>query len=1423
MEGAKIRDILRFKKELYFNGAVQVDWYYQKDKQIDVAKSFVFHGPEYFGVSEADITYKSHKLVDTASFTNIIANKLYGETNSSNFVMTIAPYGTGKSHLAVTLASLFGSPKLSSNNVLTNLNKVDRNIGREVSDIISKPNLVLVLNGMKDFNLNYEILNATQKALYIHNVDAAFLQSLTKSYDIAKNFVNNTFETFQTLYENNAKNLLPNVSMSALKEYLIENILQDTNVFEVINIVYNHVNGTYIRWDEGVSAGDVLLKISQTLCGDREQFNKVLVLFDEFGRYIEFASSYPTRAGDSALQQIYEAVQDSADKVLFVGFIQSDLKTYLTRVDRSSNINRYVGRYEASEKVHLSSNLETIFANLIERTNVKAFKELIESKFNKEGELQKWSAFHQDLLSWLPSTQESSVWNEFYHFRKVILEGIYPLHPLTTWMLSNLSSWLQQRSSLTFLDKQIEIFGDVKLHDFGDLPMIPAITIIQSDFFQELLAAEQDERKQSEYCILYNQILIKYGDKLDERQKSVLAANLILRIGRFRTKSQNDVKTAICYASGLTEKQVEAALNVLENDYGVLSFDDIANVYDFVSDATGINDFKRLIQRKKNKIDLDLKLVFQSTAKEILKLDNIETSFAQRNFVVSNEWKYTQHIMHIDEVDNAFLLSLKNEWELSTKPEVPKGKIIWLYVPKNSEEKELISVQKLLLKLQFRKLPILFFILDDKEAAFYNVLLDYQVGKLFTEEEKIKFARFIPDYISKNEMLVKDKFNNLASQRQVITENGLEKIKQRLNKYTEEIFESLYPNLIPFPYTGFAGKSLTKPKQGLSRIARLVLTGMNYQIVHSETTEMKNRIEEILFEGKAGAWGVLNNNYQLISPTNMKVRAIFTKIDEELEKKEAIAVNKLFDEYQKPPYGLNDYSLALLIAVYLAQKKIETRVSIQDNRLRLEEWGKEIYLDKEIKLLKLLESTITKVNVDELSARYLNLSLKVERNNDVDLCPMLKEELEKLKKEEDIPEEMQDKVAHMEMILEIGLDLHEKTKKSIGILRAKYQQAKVEKDLKKILEVIESSEEINGHIGDSNRYVYNQNHLNTAENLIQGSHAFVEKEFDEWLTKLKCQNIGQVSLFEKWVKDIIKYLTKYDYKEEARKTRSKLDKILDDLSIIQKLQNINSTVQNYLRKSVPTENSGFEELQQMKKEGQDLIDFILGHNVDRNYLGSYLDKLEPRVDLITIHISKLTEQITQVFDAFFDLTDINQSQEVLKMAKALLERNLKEEDRSSIEQSANELQNFINDVEKLEDIKVNREELLSELEILENKWSDIETDIDFMPLLASNREQRMSYINQLEKKWVLKYLSSLENQILWDVNECNTWLNDTKVLPHYLNQKTIDNCKKMRGKVMDRLNELSVDGVLSLFNNLTEDQQKLCYDKIVSLIGISRD
>ena len=96
-------EILSFRSDLYFEGAVQADWFYNPSQSKKVSESFVFHGPQNHAVTTEEVGYRN--LIDTASFAQKIVEKLNDSGEHDNpFTLAIAGYGTGKSHLAVTLS-----------------------------------------------------------------------------------------------------------------------------------------------------------------------------------------------------------------------------------------------------------------------------------------------------------------------------------------------------------------------------------------------------------------------------------------------------------------------------------------------------------------------------------------------------------------------------------------------------------------------------------------------------------------------------------------------------------------------------------------------------------------------------------------------------------------------------------------------------------------------------------------------------------------------------------------------------------------------------------------------------------------------------------------------------------------------------------------------------------------------------------------------------------------------------------------------------------------------------------------------------------------------------------------------------------------------------------------------------------------------
>ena len=449
----KINDIVTFSKENFFNGAVQTEWFYDNSKLSAIAESYVFHGPKYYGVSSADVAAGEHRLIDTASFAKNLTDKLYNEKIDNSFIMTIAGYGTGKSHLAVCLGALFSGNKELVERVTRNIFAADAEVGQYIQERNTRRNLVIVLNGMNNLNLDAEILRCTRLALAQHNVSDSLLKGLTKSYDVARHFVEKMFGYFQDNF--NAEAARNNLSMRdvALKNYLISHVETDRDALKIINTVYKEVNGDSISWDRGLSAGDVLLTLQKELCGEDKPFNKILLLFDEFGRYIEYTAANPIIAGEAALQQIFEAIQTANGKIIFTGFIQSELKAYLSRIEKTANITRYIDRYRtACDNLFLSSNFETILANILKKS--PEFDRVVGSAVGKYTNFH--NKVHLSISRWDRAAVKKSVWLSNDLYNTVILRGCYPLHPITVWLLSGSHQWMQQRSTLAFASEMFD-------------------------------------------------------------------------------------------------------------------------------------------------------------------------------------------------------------------------------------------------------------------------------------------------------------------------------------------------------------------------------------------------------------------------------------------------------------------------------------------------------------------------------------------------------------------------------------------------------------------------------------------------------------------------------------------------------------------------------------------------------------------------------------------------------------------------------------------------------------------------------------------------------------------------------------------------------------------------------------------------------
>ncbi len=1414
----KINEVLKLRKDNIFGGAVQTEWYY--DSRADqIASNFVFHGPNYFGVTDDDVEFKSHKLMDTCTYTSLLADRLYSDEGNP-ILLTIAGYGTGKSHLSVTLGKLFSEKKGSSlaKTIITNISRADNDLALDIKDSLTKPNFVIVLNGMRDFNLNYEVLNCAKRILKDYGYSDEIFAEFTKAYNIASNFVFKNFDKFTEEFKEAAEK--NNINHSDLKHYMYENIYLD-GVFNAVNDVYKEVTGEYIRWDEGISAGDVLRKLVDKFCGDAGEFNKILILFDEFGRYIEYASEYPNRAGDSTLQQIFEAIQDSNNKIIFNGFIQSDLKTYLARVNKTSNISRYIGRYEVGEKIYLSSNLETIFANLVEKNNHESFDYYINSYFEKDRIKENQRLLFNQLHQWIEATNSKGIWSNWDKYYQVIVKGIYPFSPISIWLLTSLSDWYQQRSALNFLINGFEALENEELHELGELPYIKPIDIIKGDLFQEILLAETEGRQKSEYCIQYEKMLTKYSDKLSYAEKDILAGILVTKLLRLRTKSKEECKLALAYITLYTDAQINDILQELENNQGIIVYDAKNNVYDFVEDATGIIDFNRMLTKKRSELNINIDLLFNQDICKRLEIDNnIVPEFAKKNFIVSNEWQYEISLIPISNIDNVFIRGLINDFEQKTTPDKPKGKLIYLYNNPEMGTEFINSVINLYNSAGLDNYPFIFILLDDKENDLLEVLKNDMISRRFTMEERMKFGRFIAKFDKEIEENLSNIFNSLVRQRLIIDSEGITNYSGRLGTVCNNKFEQLYTELIPFDFVGFNNKVISAAKKIHSSICKNIMSGMiNYQWIQTQNKEVANRLQSLLVNSNSG-WGVLNvspTNTEITIPRNPKVKKLFDDMDNTLDCNGEIALGELRIKYTKPPYGLNDYAFSLLIAIYVHNRSYEARMEQSGSIVNSMLWSNSVFNEKALDYVIINNSKIKKINLAGYEAEYLSLLSKIEKNSDIEQCALLQEQLNKLQSEADVPEELKEKVRVCNSLLSIGFNYCNKVNMSLARMSGKLDKAIEGNNYIDVLKVIEESEEIESLIDDPN-YSINGNQREEATKINRNARKHIEGTYENFLPRATCNSIAQVTRYENWMKSMSDLLKKLGYQELASKTLTRLREVTDNLEIIKEQQIAKELADSFLKKVNVGEFTSQEELLTIKKEGNTIIGNLNANSRLNKFVKEDLIKqIDKTLSVVERYLTVIVSKITEIFDMCYEIKNLREANELLAKIKYILSKKLREEDRTDVEAIGETLQDFVNNVEKA--LKVDN--LLEQKEIFTNLLkNDIYEDVNGHIILEDMINDVDEEIKQLEEAWIRRYLSiNLKDIKAYNVNECFNWLEDTKVLPYYLSNDTLDKYKSINNMINRRVTDLKVESIIVIFKELDIDEKKKCLEYLGDILA----
>ena len=949
----RLQDIVKFQSDRLFQGAVSIDWFLTDiQKREKAARSFVFHGPQYHGVTQADVgTTHGHHLQDTSTFSRSVIRSC-SDLEDQPFTLAIAGYGTGKSHLALTLATLLNDPDGDgADSILANLEASDASLGSEVRSLLKEqrePTLIITLNGMQNFDLTAEFTRQVVYQIKSRELDTQPLDELRPRFGQAANLIRVSNESV-------CKELLDVCDVSDIGLVIDALEKQDERVYSKVHGFFDS-QGMRIRALGGESVRDVIDVVSREYCGENKPFSRLLILFDEFGRYTEFATTRSQIAGSGVLQDLFEAVQSHPDKTSFVGFIQFELNAYVQRIapEYRNDILRYVTRYQSANRVYLSINLETLIASLLEKQK----PDIIDSWFDTDSALQESEGIRGNLNAWFPQSYNHRLWSDPELFHTIIRKGCWPLSPYATWFLFYLAAagkHLQERSALALLGDVFQRYCNSNVAEDGKWSLTPAD--VWSDALEQELISSEETGQQGSITHAYASVNARHGAQLSDESVRVLRAVVLASKMGLKVKDRDEAIEAIAKFTGLTPHDTFETAQRLQEEYNVLEWDESFKSFDILGDAVPRTQFLAFLRQRVASIydeEGKAKLFAGKASSWCNLLNDLNCDFSDENRISTREWTY-QGITSNLELLVANLRLAADRWKTATGVDVPRGTVIYCYVDQSLDPDTVASDARKVLRSIARDystpvLPIFVILLCDEEGSLGQALAELSVlEESITKSDNARFGNLIGAHKEKLFQTVQGRIDDMIRQRRYVTGLKEELRSSRLSRVGTELFQRIYRKPIPFPFDGFNVVRGNAADTCQQLITELIQGKLDYDGILAKPPKDKNRAVVVLRD----TWNVFTKAGKISrKPVLPVVRSFTEKWDKLLQSgQQRLLLKDVIREVCLPPFGGNIASAGLLLGLFVAPRVENLAVVRGEEQYSISQWIQEgIFRSKHLDL-----------------------------------------------------------------------------------------------------------------------------------------------------------------------------------------------------------------------------------------------------------------------------------------------------------------------------------------------------------------------------------------------------------------------------------------------------------------------------------------
>jgi hypothetical protein len=468
--------------------------------EVNVLRDYSYRSPE--GNEEKVKGYLPNK-----SSRDILKSILLScsESTDKKLHLIISSYGTGKSYLLLILANLLANKKVESSFVDKIKDKenyyndgLSKNLDNHLNN--SKPFLIVIPEyGDNDFD--HALLEGLKFALKNNDIDYVPKTNYEEAIKTIKHWNEKSTHNYKQLKEN--------ITGTTIEKFIEQLQSYDKTTYVEFKKIYKEIIGNTFS-DSHTSAYPIFADTAKEI--RKLGFRGIAIIYDEFGEMLSKLINSSSSSTGLSIQQFIEDLKEKKDgtNILFISASHQDPQSL--RTSKEKDLNKIIGRFERHQLLVSEAEGEEIIGTIFIKENPKEFEKIYKNPLFHEHlqTIEDFNLYPDKETSWIEAK---------------VLENLYPLHPLTSYILPRLSAEFAQntRSMFNFLsptetkDGAFRIYLESKnVFDDGNLNLFTPDLLL--DFFLKNIREDKGSMVQA-YYEAYREGLGKIND---ENQISIM-------------------------------------------------------------------------------------------------------------------------------------------------------------------------------------------------------------------------------------------------------------------------------------------------------------------------------------------------------------------------------------------------------------------------------------------------------------------------------------------------------------------------------------------------------------------------------------------------------------------------------------------------------------------------------------------------------------------------------------------------------------------------------------------------------------------------------------------------------------------------------------------------------------------------------------